>query len=190
MNKYIIPFLGASILCTHTLAKELDTTENSKVRLATNLLIGSSSINSHHSPYMGIGLDTQRYYSNGLIWGLNVETGIQSKPILVVGESKSTMASLDINAKFGYSFGPQRLGFGLYGIVGYGYLYYSYLNSSSQEKQYARGLNYGIGSEYIFDSGLILTGSYILGERLPQSGEYFKSSKIIIGVGYSFNGKY
>lgn len=161
--------------------------EDASARLAVKLVVGPSSFEDYSSTLVAFGVDSQRYYDNGLMWGTNIEVGGQVKPASAdVGEE--LMPAFDVNVKFGYSFGRKTYGAGIYAILGYGITAYNdYVDTSTQETQFAHGLNYGVGAEYIFDFGMITTANYTIGNRSPQTGEAFSTNKMLIGIGYVFD---
>lgn len=190
MNQIMISIAAISILATASNASWIGALKADKKVANVKLSVGQATFEDESSILYTLEIGGNYYYNNGLLWGAQFGFGYTKNP----DETVSTTAMGEINGQFklGYSFGATAKGLGIYGLYDMSYLMYNYNNLNQMtgeledEINFATGMGFGAGAEYIFDSGWIVTASYSTMSMSPDIGSEFDYSKALVGVGYTW----
>ncbi|WP_428737447.1 outer membrane beta-barrel protein [Sulfurimonas sp.] len=183
MNKYISSFVNILIFSSIVQAGIL--TPDKKVG-NVKLSIGQATFENESSHLYTLEFGGNYYYNNEIMWGAQFGLGYTENPDKTI--SNKTMGELNGQFRIGYSFGELAKGFGLYGLCDMSYLLYNSRNQDTleQENNFASGIGFGGGVEYVFDSSWIITATYSKIDMTPDKGNSFDYSKALFGVGYTW----
>ncbi len=187
MNKIILSLATMATLATLSNAGGLSPDKSvGNVKLS----VGQASFEDESSTLYTLEIGGNYYYNNGVLWGAEFGFGYTENP----DETVTTTAMGEINGQFrlGYSFGRTGKGLGLYGLFDMSYLMYNYNDYNpitgelQDEINFATGMGFGGGAEYIFDSGWLVTATYSTMSMSPDIGGEFDYTKALVGVGYTW----
>ena len=135
-----------------------------------------------------IGFSGNGYYNNGVLAGFSAKIEYVENPYEIV--ETGIMLGFSERFRLGYSFGKIARGFAIYGLVDLNQMLYTVaeidedIGEEEDIGHTAFGFGFGIGAEYVFENGLIISISSGTSEMKNDEDYKFDYEKTIVGIGY------